>query len=105
METDIIIMYAKQYRIVDNNGTNEGTSVYWCNIRDMQPKENRDGSKGARLAKANLSYADMALIKKAPAVYSVVLGMSVNAQQKQTIVIEEILGIKDEIELVMSPAS
>ncbi len=97
MESQIILLYASQYQIVDEKTgeVNRGvTCNYYFNV-DLHAQDNTNGSKGTRPAKGSLDYLLMGKIKSAPALYNAKFEMNVGSDGKPVLKITDLDYVAD----------
>lgn len=101
MRRQIIVLFANQYRVVDEKTGEVKTGVscnYYFNT-DLAAEDNVNGSKGTRPAKASLDFKLMAKILKAPAVYDAEFTFNIGSDGKPVLTIVD-LNFLYEVEIV-----
>lgn len=97
METQIILLYASQYEIVDERtgAINRGvTCNYYFNV-DLHAQDNTNGSKGTRPAKGSLDALLFSKIPSAPALYNASFEMNVGSDGKPVLKIKDLEYVAD----------
>lgn len=101
MNQQIILLYAGQYRIVDERTgeINEGVTCNYYFNTNLTAEDNENGTKGTRPAKGVMDYETMAKIKKAPALYNAEFELRIGADMKPVLRIKD-LEFVDEVKIV-----
>lgn len=92
MKQQIILLYAAQYRMVDEK-TGEVSAGVTCNYYfnvDLHKIDNTNGSKGTRPAKGSMDYLLMGKIREAPALYDAEFEMNVGSDGKPVLKIKDL---------------
>lgn len=92
MKMQIILLYAAQYRMVDEK-TGEVSQGVTCNYYfnvDLHNVDNTNGSKGTRPAKGSMDYLLMGKVKEAPALYDAEFEMNVGSDGKPVLKIKNL---------------
>lgn len=92
MQSEIILLYAGQYQIVDEK-TGSITQGVTCNYyfnTNLSAEDNVNGTKGTRPAKGNLDFLLMGKIVKAPALYMADFEMSIGSDMKPVLKIKDL---------------
>lgn len=97
MESQIILLYAARYEIVDERTGvfNRGITCNYYFNTDLKAEDNANGSKGTRPAKGNLDYALWDKIVAAPAIYNAKFEMTVGSDGKPVLKIADIDYLND----------
>lgn len=84
MKTQIILLYASQYSIVDEKTgvINQGVTCNYYFNTDLHAEDNQNGSKGTRPAKGTLPASLFGKIVSAPALYDASFEMNVGSDGK-----------------------
>lgn len=88
----IIMLFANQYRVVDEKTGEVKTGVscnYYFNT-NLSAEDNVNGSKGTRPAKASLNVQLMPKILKAPAVYDAEFSYTIGSDGKPVMTINDL---------------
>lgn len=105
MRMQIILLYAGQYDMTDENGKRvQGTSVNYYFNTNLVAEDNVNGTKGTRPAKSSCEFGVMAKIKRAPALYDAEFSMSIGSDGKPVLKIMDLDYISD-VEIVPVPDS
>lgn len=97
METDIIVLYAGQYDMVDKatGQRSSGTSISYYLNTDLEQLDNTDGTKGMRPAKGSSDFNLMSKIPKAPGLYHAKMTMKVGGDGKPVLSIVDLQYLTD----------
>lgn len=101
MKTEIILLYAGQYQIVDEKTgeVNQGVTCNYYFNTNLSAEDNANGTKGTRPAKGSLDFLLMGKIVKAPALYMAEFEMSIGSDMKPVLKIKD-LEFLDEVQIV-----
>lgn len=76
MKQNLIILYAKPYRVVNEDGTvNEGVTIVYYPCDNLSPLQGEDGSRGMQTLQQSFSMALFKNIQVVPALYEVEFGL------------------------------
>lgn len=97
METQIILLYAGRYEIVDERTgvVNRGVTCNYYFNTNLKAEDNANGTKGTRPAKGSIDYELMNKIVSAPAIYNAKFEMSVGSDGKPMLKIVDLDYISD----------
>ena len=97
METQIILLYAGRYEIVDERTgvVNRGVTCNYYFNTNLKAEDNANGTKGTRPAKGSIDYELMNKIVSAPAIYNAKFEMSVGSDGKPVLKIVDLDYISD----------
>lgn len=92
METQIILLYAGRYEIVDERTgvINRGVTCNYYFNTDLKAEDNANGTKGTRPAKGSIDYALWDKIVVAPAIYNAKFEMTVGSDGKPVLKIVDL---------------
>ena len=101
MNQQIILLYAGQYRIVDERTgeINEGVTCNYYFNTNLTAEDHENGTKGTRPAKGVMDYETMSKIKKAPALYNAEFELKIGADKKPVQRVKD-LEFVDEVQIV-----
>lgn len=101
MNQQIILLYAGQYRIVDERTgeINEGVTCNYYFNTNLTAEDHENGTKGTRPAKGVMDYETMGKIKKAPALYNAEFELKIGADMKPVLRIKD-LEFVDEVKIL-----
>lgn len=97
MVTQIILLYAGRYEIVDERTgvVNRGVTCNYYFNTNLKAEDNANGTKGTRPAKGSIDYELMTKIVAAPAIYNAKFEMSVGSDGKPVLKIADLDYISD----------
>lgn len=95
MNQQIILLYAGQYRIVDERTgeINEGVTCNYYFNTNLTAEDHENGTKGV------MDYETMSKIKKAPALYNAEFELKIGADMKPVLRVKD-LEFVDEVQIV-----
>lgn len=101
MKSQIILLYAGQYQIVDERTgvVNQGTTVNYYFNTNLSAEDNTNGTKGTRPAKSSCEFGVMGKIVKAPALYDAEFEMKIGSDGKPVLKILD-LDFIEEVQIV-----
>ena len=101
MNQQMILLYAGQFRIVDERTgeINEGVTCNYYFNTNLTAEDHENGTKVTRPAKGVMDYETMSKIKKAPALYNAEFELKIGADMKPVLRVKD-LEFVDEVQIV-----